>query len=70
MFHFVTILIYYVQIEAIHMVQMGFGCYSLGKEGRKNMDALMTSQMVWERLPQCSVSPEEQESRHCGTGVA
>lgn len=76
MFHFVAILIYYVQIKAIHVVRMGFGCFSLGiawqlgKKGEKNMGALMTSQMVWEGLPQSFVSPEGQESRHCGTGVA
>lgn len=30
MFHFETILPRHVQIEAIPMVQMGFGCFSLG----------------------------------------
>lgn len=76
MFHFETILIHHVQIEAIPMVQMAFGCFSLGiawqlgkKEGR-NIGALMTSQMVWEGLPQSFVSPEGQESRHYGTRVA
>lgn len=30
MFHFETILLHHVQIESIPMVQMGFGCFSLG----------------------------------------
>ena len=34
------------------------------------MGALMASQMVWEGLPLSFVSPEGQESRLCGTGVA
>lgn len=73
MFHFESILLHHVQIEAIPVVQMGFGCFSLGIAWQlcEEVFCLVTaSNLPFETPREClSLTGEQTEHRNCFLGI-